>query len=590
MNTEVHEDGSAGWLEVIDGEAPILLIAPHGGIAVGKGDSLSIPKVNDLHTAVLTRELSSRLNASALINTAMDRNLIDCNRIGQLVASVPWLLGLLADRIEEIIATHGSVVVVSIHGWNLIEPRVDIGIGLRDRHGALTPARGAMVSVSEQFLNHTLLPLAARLRSDGIAATFGMRYPAADANNLIQALTPRNSNSEIPSLRRLAESADCGRIEAVQLELSIALRFPGARRERILDTLGDALVPRRNPARAASPSVAMVAQTVPLSPTSSVHVHPGRLGFEVHDPARQIGILASFDVGGPTTSARVMIMMRGGAIAMYTNEGRLERMDDGLRIGALDLRSEAGAIHVGLRAAMLITPDSASYCDIERALSRSALDEAVELEATIKLAEPFDISAALERIGRDGPAILAPVFGSASGRLVIGGAEHRLEAVGRIGAGLTSLDGAGFLWRRSIWAVFNDDGRTRGIELREQGTPDDRRTTRLFADDAIQPCPVVHFVMTEATPTRPPAIIGATFDDGDGRRIRLDGSVTEFVPLVRPGPNGARIFTALGLVSFTIDDKPGAGAGMFEQSRLLPENFRAGSKRDGSRDNTEPSE
>src|SRR5277367_107203 len=165
MNADVRAGDSSGWLEAIDGDAPILLIAPHGGAAVGKGDSLSIPKVNDLHTAAITRELASRLNASALINTAMDRNVIDCNRLGQIVASAPWLLGMLVDRIERIIAENGSVVVVSIHGWNLIEPRVDIGIGIRDRHGALTPARGAVVSVSERFLDRTLMPLAASLRA-----------------------------------------------------------------------------------------------------------------------------------------------------------------------------------------------------------------------------------------------------------------------------------------------------------------------------------------------------------------------------------------------------------------------------------------
>src|SRR6266851_3131904 len=128
------------WLEVIDADSPILLIAPHGGRAEARTRALLNPKVNDLHTADITRDLAARLGASALINTAMDRNRIDCNRIAQIVEHAPWLLDLIADRISSIVARHGRAVVLLVHGWNIIEPRIDFGLGLSTLGGELRPA------------------------------------------------------------------------------------------------------------------------------------------------------------------------------------------------------------------------------------------------------------------------------------------------------------------------------------------------------------------------------------------------------------------------------------------------------------------
>jgi len=53
----------ARWLEAPDGDAPVLLIAPHGGHAGPATRALLNPKVNDLHTADITHELARRLGA-----------------------------------------------------------------------------------------------------------------------------------------------------------------------------------------------------------------------------------------------------------------------------------------------------------------------------------------------------------------------------------------------------------------------------------------------------------------------------------------------------------------------------------------------
>src|SRR5216684_8405960 len=141
------------WLEIIDGGAPLLLIAPHGGRAGAAARATLHPKVNDLETATITRELAARLNATALINAGMDRNELDCNRVAQVAAREPWLLELIADEVAGIVERHQRATVLIVHGWNIIEPRVDLGFGLRERGGRLHPPGGAHVSASDEFIH-----------------------------------------------------------------------------------------------------------------------------------------------------------------------------------------------------------------------------------------------------------------------------------------------------------------------------------------------------------------------------------------------------------------------------------------------------
>ena len=237
------------WLEIVEGDAPILLIAPHGGRAGAAAEATLHPKVNDLETAEITRVLAARIDATALINAGMDRNEIDCNRLAQLASRAPWILDLIADRIEQIIARHGRATVLLIHGWNIIEPRVDFGLGLREAAGRLRPPNGAHVSASDRFINGQLADLAARLRAVNILPSFGMRYPGGAAQNLLQAFTPRHRSSDITAIQRLAAIAESGAIDALQLEMSVAVRLPGALRERNIEAMSQRLLAARQRCR-----------------------------------------------------------------------------------------------------------------------------------------------------------------------------------------------------------------------------------------------------------------------------------------------------------------------------------------------------
>jgi hypothetical protein len=59
--------------------------------------------------------------------------------------------------------------------------------------------------------------------------------------------------------------------------------------------------------------------------------------------------------------------------------------------------------------------------------------------------------------------------------------------------------------------------------------------------------------------------LSAKLADADAPHLTLLGNIENFIPLSRPGPDGTRIFTALGFARFKLGDVEGAG--MFESSR-----------------------
>ncbi|HJU27536.1 MAG TPA: hypothetical protein VJ718_00085, partial [Candidatus Binataceae bacterium] len=303
---------SPSWLETVAGAAPLLLIAPHGGRAGKAARATLHPKVNDLETAAITRELARRLGAPALINAGMDRNEIDCNRLSQLALSAPWMLDLIAGRVEEIIRRHGRATILLIHGWNIIEPRVDFGLGLRESGGKLYPPAGAHVSASDDFINGPVARLAEALSGERIQATFGMRYPGGAAQNLLQAFTPRHADSAMEPLRRLAAIASSGAIDALQLEMSVALRLPGSLRERSIDAL--AQIFDNEKATSGAHAISVVRQTPPR-PAKKIAVKsqaaPARVGVEFYDPAAHLGGMVSFDFGAGAAGGRIMVLFDG---------------------------------------------------------------------------------------------------------------------------------------------------------------------------------------------------------------------------------------------------------------------------------------
>ena len=383
------------WLETIDTDSPLLLIAPHGGRAEPATRSMLNPKVNDLHTADITRELARRLGAAALINAGMDRNRLDCNRIQQLLARAPWLLEMIADRLEQIVDRHGHAVVLLIHGWNIIEPRVDFGLGLRNIGGELHPPGTACVSACDEFIHGPLAHFAKRLREHGIRPSFGMRYPAGGLQNLVQAFTGRHRDNPAEPLRRIAAIAERAQVDAAQLELSVALRMPGTLRARCLDAIeasfasnGHApshhgldtpsrpgIVVNRTPRPRSAPPKSPAAASAPAP--------PARVGVEFFDPATRIGAMASFDIG-TGFGARIMMLLGGRRVALFTGEGAVTRKAGRIALGPLALSEDGRELLLTFKGPAVVVPDSSAYLSIERALASGRLDGAAEVSARLK--------------------------------------------------------------------------------------------------------------------------------------------------------------------------------------------------------------
>ncbi|MGC2494090.1 hypothetical protein [Candidatus Binatus sp.] len=563
------------WLEVIDSDSPLLLIAPHGGRAEPRTRSMLNPKVNDLHTAEITRGLAARLGASALINVAMDRNRLDCNRLSQIIERAPWLLELIAERVDAMVARHGRVTVLLIHGWNIIEPRLDFGLGLRTLGGELRPPGSACVSACDDFINGPLAGLAERLHRHGIKPTYGMRYPGGGLQNLLQAFTARHRQSPNAALRSISEIATNGVIDAAQLELSVALRMPGELRARCEDAIAEVFSGNGSPDVARAPIAINRAPQPPVRSeigAAATVAAPGRIGIEFYDPAARFGAMASFDVGGAGMGARIMMLFDQHRAALFTAEGRPTRSASAVTHGPLSMRREGESIVLAFRGPAVIVPDATAYLSIERALASGRLDGNTEVEMRFEIDRgggEFDFDRILSSQGAAADALSSSVaFGRVSGKVCVDGASRAVNGFARAGMSFTGLGPQKFTARRMIWACFEADKAPRALEARSVATEDapPNQSARILEAAGWSPCELRNLTIETPSVEEPPHRIVASLTRADGSSCELEGSVECFIPLSRPGPEQSRIYTSLGFASFSIGAH--RGAGMFEYSRV----------------------
>ncbi len=565
------------WLETIDTDSPLLLIAPHGGRAEPATRSMLNPKVNDLHTADITRELARRLDAAALINAGMDRNRLDCNRIQQLLARAPWLLEMIADRLEQIVDRHGHAVVLLIHGWNIIEPRVDFGLGLRNIGGELHPPGTACVSACDEFIHGPLAHFAERLREHGIRPSFGMRYPAGGLQNLVQAFTGRHRDNPAEPLRRIAAIAERAQVDAAQLELSVALRMPGTLRARCLDAIETSFAsnghaPSHHDLDTPSRPGIVVNRTPrprlapPKSPAAaSAPAPPARVGVEFFDPATRIGAMASFDIG-TGFGARIMMLLGGRRVALFTGEGAVTCKAGRIALGPLALSEDGRELLLTFKGPAVVVPDSSAYLSIERALASGRLDGAAEVSARLKFPgrriNLDEITSGAGARDASGQAF----FGRLTGTVSVDGMTSPIDAVVRAGVSFTGLGPQKFVARRMIWASLPDGVSPSALELRVVKTDDGtNQSARALGPVGWSPCEINQLVLETASVEEPPHQLSALLTVDGAQPKALIGQVESFIPLSRPGPEQTRIYTSLGFARFSFGGR--AGAGMFEYSR-----------------------
>jgi hypothetical protein len=389
---------------VVRGSSPLVLVAPHGGQRdYDRRRWGSAPlKVNDLHTASLTEELAAATGASAVINPRLDRNDVDLNRLSSAHERAPVFLEQLAELLSSAIARHGYATVLTVHGWNVIQPAVDLGFGC-----AQGAALDASAAVSPEFAATAVSALMRACRSRGIAATVGARYPARGRENLVQLFTPRYRADPRPLVQQLAALG--ARANAVQLELGVPLRWPGAWRCRLVEACVAVL-----------PSLLGTTdggESEPLPP----------------EPAATKGRRHTLEICGSDTaalvsmdpaSARLLLFPPDGTLALFT--GERTGGEAPVRVGGLQVEAgDGGRVQVRFAGPMLRFPDSTPFLDLERGLAGASPVEQAEVALDFIPVHP-DVTGAAE-------------FGSVRGVAMLDGSRLSLDgrALSTRGAGVT---------------------------------------------------------------------------------------------------------------------------------------------------------
>ncbi|MBI3303603.1 MAG: hypothetical protein HYZ72_16185, partial [Deltaproteobacteria bacterium] len=385
------------WMTYTDGEAPTVLVAPHGGRRPADAPIRDSIKVNDLHTAELTALLAARTQSYALINHALDRNDLDLNRISQVRARAPWFLAALVELLSALVERHGAARVFFIHGWNVVQPVCDLGMGLKQRgHRVVTPGKAAP-TLSAAFFADAVLPFRNAALAQGIDVALGRRYPAADKDNVMQVFSPRFAQDQSPLIRTLADLSTQGKVDAVQLELGVGLRWPGPERERFIEvfcqTLGKcAPLAQGNsedfPALPVHSPPPVVTPHLNGSPLSLYRApEPRRLGLHFHDPVSGLGVMGGieFDGSAPTHSGRLLLSLGGTEMILFTGEGDATPDPGRVQVGGFVWQSEPHGLAISYRGTVMRFSHPQAFIRLEEGLAASWVEPA---EITLRLTLP----------------------------------------------------------------------------------------------------------------------------------------------------------------------------------------------------------
>lgn len=332
-----------------------MLVAPHGGARGPASPPLRAAKINDLHTVDVVEELAAALDASLIANPLVDRNDLDLNRLSQVTARAPWFLAVIDRLLARILARHHRAEVLFIHGWNLVQPKCDIGIGRKLHSEVEAEVAPDALTVTPAYVRTRLAALRAACARHGIAAAYGERYPAQHPNNLLQLFRRRAEVETAPP--RLREWLAAGRVEAVQLELGAPLRWPGPTRRQFVGAVRTAFG-----SGAEAPERCTPAAPAPLAAPAAV---------QFYDEPSGIGLVARLDAhGAGIIRGGVLLFLGGRRVAIYTGEdlADAEPCPGGLRFAPCD-----SGLALGFDGALLATDDGHLYLDTERALAASRL-------------------------------------------------------------------------------------------------------------------------------------------------------------------------------------------------------------------------
>jgi len=279
-------------------------------------------------------------------------------------------------ELERILERHAVAEVLFVHGWHVVQPSCDVGVGARLACAADAQPLAPRLTASPDYVRGPLEVLRRAGERLGIRTTYGERWPAAHRNNVMQLFrrAPRTPSSE--HCAALASLAAAGRAHAVQLELGAPLRFPGAWRERFVTAAAEAFATRDN-ARATA-SDAREAEDVAAAEAPSEGARG--VALQLHDRAAGLGVVAGVgSLGRGEVGGRLLLLPGGQRLLLFTGHGRA-RADGALAVGGLETRAGDGTLEVRYHGPLLDIPDAALYFRDEAAqLGARVADADVEL-------------------------------------------------------------------------------------------------------------------------------------------------------------------------------------------------------------------
>ncbi len=546
-------------MQVRSGTAPLLLVAPHGG----RRDPERHPwsegsvRVNDLHTGDLTLELAERLDADALINLDLDRNDVDLNRIRQVRTRAPWFLDLLAEHLRALWQRHQRATVLFIHGWNVVNPACDVGIGVSPESGPGTHDERSRPSVDAAFLADHIRGFRAACDACAIATGLGWRYPATNPGNLVQLFTGQHLRNADPRIRDLARGGLP--INAVQLELAIPLRWPGRWRSHFIDACAAAFDDRpaaRRPARAGVARLHDAAPEAVPEPTT-------RTTLQFHAAGAGMAGVAAFENDGPSTSGRLLLLPESGGMYLFTGEAREAATPGCVSVGPLVLaRRTDDGLTISYDGPLLAFPDRTPFLDLEAGLSRAHTQEAtIRLDVMPQRTRRIAAGDSPPFVGWDG-------FTSVDGSLSFGpvpdsttAGQHSFPEGSIRVAGFGFVEGRSSAPRMGKRVVATLPDHPRG-PLRLVLQPGQPPMAQRYGEAEIER---VEASDVRISPDRAGALIEFTIriPGAPARRIRTTRE--RCVPIVRQGARGTVSHHLLSFCEFESEEET-AGAGWVELS------------------------
>ena len=575
-----------------------MLVAPHGGRSTD--DVLATRRArpvrtNDLYTAELSIELATRMNASLVANTEVDRNQVDLHRISEVTRKAPWFLRLVEALVERILRRHAVAEVLFIHGWNVIQPKVDIGIGAALEDGLAAGSVGERLTVSHGYLERRLEALRALCAGAAIHTSYGERYPAAHPNNFLQLFRRVGGRRPAGAGERLLDWAKEGRLEAVQLELGVPLRWPGPGRDNLVRSLTKAFCSKpagepeggsagvkqlararaggagaRRPVEVGTPNpqgASGTEWTTARCPLDAARPHAASVALQAHDPLSGTGILTSIGTAPDGSLAgRLLVFPGGSSLTIFAGQ---DRPSGALCVGGLSFVSEGSGLLVHFSGPALRVDDARLYVHMESAQARSDLtDVALELRFE-PVARPRSGGTAAAQIS------LAGSYGAVRGQVTIAGIPHRIDTHGFLDgevARLRAVPGT------RLSAAF---GPELALVARLRDRDDDAAALRLTPDGwrALRPRRLT--VGSEsgaalASNLDPAGGPGLARSPGVPQRIVLElvgeepivASALSSMAVIRPLPGGGHARVSFGFASFAWGAR--RGTGFYEHGELVP--------------------